>query len=78
MRILPSYILHGNAEAAASRRTEERQVREDFNAEHGAHTPTDICLCIEKPPTRWETVPWADGVHEVLPEIDADLLTQVS
>ncbi|KAH0832924.1 autophagy protein Apg17-domain-containing protein [Lanmaoa asiatica] len=58
------------------RHTEERQIREDFNAEHGAHIPTDICLCIENSPTRWEVVPWAGDTREVLPEIDADLLTQ--
>lgn len=58
--------------------TEESQVRADFNAENGAHIPADICLCIENPPTRWEVVPWAGDIREVLPEIDADLLTQVS
>ncbi|KAF8127047.1 autophagy-related protein 17 [Boletus edulis] len=56
--------------------SEERQTREDFNAEYGAHIPTDICLCIENPPTRWEVVPWAGDVPEVLPEVDADLLAQ--
>ncbi|KAI9568239.1 autophagy-related protein 17 [Boletus coccyginus] len=49
----------------------------DFNTEHGAHIPADICLCIENPPTRWEVVPWAGDTREVLPEIDADLLPQV-
>ena len=58
--------------------TEERQARDDFNAEHGAHIPADICLCIENPPTRGEVVPWAGDMREVLPEIDADLLPQVS
>jgi hypothetical protein len=53
-------------------------MREDFNAEHGAHIPADICLCIENPPTRWEVVPWTGDMREVLPDIDADLLTQVS
>ncbi|KAF8841788.1 hypothetical protein BDN67DRAFT_966676 [Paxillus ammoniavirescens] len=56
---------------------EERQVRDDFNNEHGAHIPTDICLCIENPPTRWEVVPWAGDTREVLPEIDSDILAQV-
>jgi len=51
-------------------------MREDFNAEHGAHIPADICLCIENPPTRWEVVPWTGDMREVLPDIDADLLTQ--
>ena len=58
-------------------RAEERRMREEFNAEHGAHIPADICLCIENPPTRWEVVPCADDTREVLPEIDGDLLTQV-
>lgn len=53
-------------------------MREDFNAEHGAHIPADICLCIENPPTKWEVVPWGGDMREALPEIDADLLTQVS
>lgn len=53
-------------------------MRDDFNVEHGAHIPTDICLCIENPPTRWEVVPWAGDTREVLPEIGGDLLTQVS
>ncbi|KIJ67089.1 hypothetical protein HYDPIDRAFT_85859 [Hydnomerulius pinastri MD-312] len=57
---------------------EERQVRDDFNAEHGAHIPADICLCIENPPTRWEVVPWAGDLREVLPDIDSDILAQVS
>ena len=77
VKIHPSYTHYGNAEAAALRRTEERHMREDFNAEYGAHIPTDICLCIENPPTRWEVVPWAGDVREVLPEIDADLLPQM-
>ncbi|KAF9236755.1 autophagy protein Apg17-domain-containing protein [Melanogaster broomeanus] len=55
---------------------EERQVRDDFNAEHGPHIPADICLCIENPPTRWEVVPWAGDMREVLPEIDSDILAQ--
>lgn len=55
---------------------EERQVREEFNTEHGAHIPTDLCLCIENPPTRWEVVPWPGDVRETLPEIDSDLLAQ--
>ena len=53
-------------------------MRADFNADHGAHIPADICLCIENPPTRWEVVPWTGDIREVLPGIDADLLTQVS
>lgn len=55
---------------------EERQVREDFNAEHGAHIPADLCPCIENPPTRWDVVPLPGDVRETLPEIDSDLLAQ--
>ncbi|KAH7928076.1 hypothetical protein BV22DRAFT_1083684 [Leucogyrophana mollusca] len=55
---------------------EERKVREDFNAEHGAHIPADICLCIEAPPTRWEVTPWDGDVRETLPHVDNDLLVQ--
>lgn len=65
-------MCHGRRDA------EERQMREIFNAEHGAHIPADICLCIENPPTRWDVVPWAGDMQEVLPEIDVDLLKQVS
>ncbi|KIK12969.1 hypothetical protein PISMIDRAFT_18328 [Pisolithus microcarpus 441] len=56
----------------------ERQVREDFNAEHGAHIPADLCPCIENPPTRWDVVPLPGDVRETLPEIDSDLLAQLT
>jgi len=55
---------------------EERQVRQQFNAEHDAHLPTDICLCIENPPTKWEVLPWHGEAVEVLPDIDYDLLVE--
>ncbi|KAA1467537.1 hypothetical protein DENSPDRAFT_251101 [Dentipellis sp. KUC8613] len=55
---------------------EERQVREDFNAEHGSHLPSDICLYIENPPTRWEVVPFDGDSIETLPDVDNDLLVQ--
>ncbi|KAJ8589021.1 hypothetical protein M405DRAFT_874122 [Rhizopogon salebrosus TDB-379] len=55
---------------------EERQVREDFNTEHGQHIPEDICLCIENPPTRWEVVPREGDVRETLPEVDNDILAK--
>lgn len=57
--------------------TEERQVREHFNAEHGAHLPEDICLCIGNPPTRWEVVPWNGEALEVLPDIEKELIAEV-
>ncbi|KAF5367435.1 hypothetical protein D9758_003802 [Tetrapyrgos nigripes] len=56
---------------------EERQVREHFNNEHGAHLPEDICLCIRNAPTRWEVVPQKGDELEVLPEIPQDFLAQV-
>ena len=56
----------------------ERQVREDFNAENGAHIPEDICLRIQNPPTKWEVVSWSGDTRVMLPEIDADPLKQVS
>ncbi|THH20742.1 hypothetical protein EW146_g697 [Bondarzewia mesenterica] len=55
---------------------EEQQVREDFNTEHGAHLPSDICLYIENPPTRWEVVPLDGETTEVLPDVEDDLLMQ--
>jgi len=58
--------------------TDERQIRDEFNVEHGAHLPADICLCIENPPTTWEIVPWHGEAVEMLPDIDYDLLVEVS
>ncbi|EGN98873.1 hypothetical protein SERLA73DRAFT_168466 [Serpula lacrymans var. lacrymans S7.3] len=55
---------------------EERHVRNEFNADHGAHIPADICLCIENMPTRWEVVPYDGDLLETLPEIDDDILAQ--
>ena len=55
----------------------ERVVRESFNAEHGAHLPSDLCLYIENPPTRWQVIPFdGDGV-ESLPDVDNDLVAEV-
>ena len=59
-------------------RVEEQQMRRDFNVEHGVHLPADICLNIENPPTRWDVVPLDGDVIETIPDIDDDLLTQVS
>lgn len=55
----------------------ERALRESFNAEHGAHLPSDLCLYIENPPTRWQVTP-SDGVPvESLPDVDDDLVAEV-
>lgn len=70
--------------------TEERLLRDSFKLEHGDHLPTDLCLFVENPPTKWGVVPvsWSvdtegeangqPGEAEVLPEVDADLLVEVS
>jgi len=68
-------IVEGMAKQLEDMVQEEHSVRESFNAEHFDHLPADICLFIENPPTRWEVAPMSDNVREVLPEVDADLLT---
>ncbi|EPQ54057.1 hypothetical protein GLOTRDRAFT_77963 [Gloeophyllum trabeum ATCC 11539] len=55
---------------------EERIVRQDFNEEHGQYLPSDLCLCIENPPTKWAIVPWNGEPEEVLPDVDNDLLLE--
>ena len=55
----------------------ERVVRESFNAEHGAHLPSDLCLYIENPPTRWQVVPFDGNAVESLPDVDDDLVVEV-
>ena len=56
---------------------EERVFRESFNAEHGAHLPSDLCLYIENPPTRWQVMPLDGDDVESLPGVDSDLLEEV-
>ena len=56
---------------------EERLVRESFNAEHGAHLPSDLCLYIENPPTRWQVIPLDGETVESLPDVDDDLIVEV-
>jgi hypothetical protein len=55
----------------------ERVVRESFNAEHGAHLPSDLCLYIENPPTRWQVIPFDGDAVESLPDVDNDLVAEV-
>jgi len=55
---------------------EERKFRESFNAEHGAHLPSDLCLYIENPPTRWQVIPHDGDDVESLPDVDSDLLEE--
>jgi autophagy-related protein 17 len=57
--------------------SEERLVRESFNAEHGAHLPSDLCLYIENPPTRWQVIPLDGETVESLPDVDDDLVEEV-
>jgi autophagy-related protein 17 len=56
---------------------EERVVRESFNAEHGAHLPSDLCLYIENPPTRWQVIPLDGDAVESIPDVDNALLEEV-
>jgi hypothetical protein len=53
-------------------------VRKHFNSEFGINLPEDLCLCIENSPTRWEVVPSAGDTWEFLPEIENDLIAEVS
>lgn len=55
---------------------EERQMREEFNAEHGQYLPEDVCLFIQNAPTRWIVVPRPGDHLEILPDVDQDLLTE--
>jgi autophagy-related protein 17 len=55
----------------------ERALRESFNAEHGAHLPSDLCLYIENPPTRWQVIPFEGVTVESLPDVDDDLVMEV-
>ena len=55
----------------------ERIVRESFNAEHGAHLPSDLCLYIENPPTRWQVIPFDGDAVESLPDVDDDIVAEV-
>ncbi|KAI9512058.1 autophagy-related protein 17 [Russula earlei] len=56
---------------------EERLVRESFNAEHGENLPSDLCLYIENPPTRWQVIPLDGDAVESVPDVDDDLLVEV-
>ncbi|KZT07651.1 uncharacterized protein LAESUDRAFT_724631 [Laetiporus sulphureus 93-53] len=55
---------------------EERQLREEFNAEHGQHLPEDVCLYVQDAPTRWNIIPSNGNRAEVLPDLDSDLLEE--
>ena len=55
----------------------ERVVRESFNAEHNADLPSDLCLYIENPPTRWQVIPFDGDTVESLPDVDDDLVAEV-
>ncbi len=55
----------------------ERGVRDSFNVEHGADLPSDLCLYIENPPTRWQVIPFDGDAVESLPDVDDDLVAEV-
>ncbi|KAI9461690.1 autophagy protein Apg17-domain-containing protein [Lactarius psammicola] len=70
-------IVHGMMARLEAMSEEERVFRESFNAEHGAHLPSDLCLYIENPPTRWQVIPLEGNDVESLPDVDNDLLEEV-
>ncbi|KAI0049771.1 hypothetical protein FA95DRAFT_1604088 [Auriscalpium vulgare] len=70
------HIVRGMMAQLEAMAEEERHMREDFNAEHGAYLPSDICLYIENPPTRWEVAPLDGESVEVVPDVDHDLLVK--
>jgi hypothetical protein len=39
--------------------------------------PSDLCLYIENPPTRWQVIPFDGDAVESLPDVDEDLVTEV-
>ncbi|GBE87793.1 autophagy protein Apg17-domain-containing protein [Sparassis latifolia] len=57
---------------------EERQLREEFNAEHGQYLPEDVCLYVQNPSTRWAVVPWNGEQAEVLLDVEGDLLREAN
>ncbi|KAL1745595.1 autophagy-related protein 17 [Schizophyllum fasciatum] len=67
-------VVRGMLEQLDAMAAEELEVRERFNAEHGAFLPEDICLCIGNAPTRWEIGPLAGDAREALPNIEPDLI----
>jgi len=67
-------IVHGMMAQLDAMTEEENEVRDHFNAEHGAHLPEDICLCIRNAPTKWEIVPWQGETQEFLPNLPNDLI----
>ncbi|KAE9401499.1 hypothetical protein BT96DRAFT_964986 [Gymnopus androsaceus JB14] len=70
-------IVRGMMDQLTAMTEEERQVREHFNNEHGAHLPEDLCLCISNVPTKWEIVPRNGEVVESLPDVPGDLVAEV-
>ncbi|KAJ4479988.1 autophagy-related protein 17 [Lentinula aciculospora] len=69
-------IVRGMMDQLTAMTEEERQVREHFNREHGAHLPEDLCLCISNLPTKWEISSWAGENLESLPDIPTDMVTE--
>lgn len=50
----------------------------DFQRTYGENIPDDLCLFAENPPTEWELQPANHQPIEALPDIDQDLLQEVS
>ncbi|KIY44130.1 hypothetical protein FISHEDRAFT_67801 [Fistulina hepatica ATCC 64428] len=71
-------IVRGMIQQLDAMTEEEIRTREQFNNEHGAHIPVDICLCMGTPPTKWEITPHQGIVGDVLPYIAPDIITKVS
>ncbi|KAI0783551.1 autophagy protein Apg17-domain-containing protein [Abortiporus biennis] len=67
-------IVEGMMNQLEAMTEEERHLRETFNEEHGDHLPSDVCLPIQNPPTRWEVLPLNHESVEILPLVAPDLL----
>ncbi|KAF9466562.1 autophagy protein Apg17-domain-containing protein [Collybia nuda] len=69
-------IVHGMMAKLEAMTEEEKQLRNHFNLEYGAHLPEDICLCVGNAPTKWEVVPWSGDALEFFPALEDDIITQ--
>lgn len=63
-----------------TRLEEEMQARKAFDETHVPHLPDELCLHVGSHghPTKWAVAPAQDETLEELPEIDGDLLAEVS
>ena len=58
--------------------SEEIEARNAFYTLHSVNLPDDLCLSITNLPTKWEVRPISGESLEVLPEVENDLIEQVS